>query len=352
MIARCVLLLTGAVAAAQAEQPAVSGADSELQRGLAAYAAGRPAEAIAPLRRVLKAQPGHSRAQDVLAASLAETGYCREAMPGILRAAARATDRNFRRALQIGGLRCAMSLNAARDALSFLSMLSRDFPDDPEVLYLTTHAYSDLSIKASQDLIAKAPESYQVRLLNAEALEVQGKWDEALAEYRAVLDKGEEVRGVHYRIAQLLLSKQNAGPAEEQQARAELEAELGINPGNPGAEYVLGELDRRGGKWDQAIAHFSRAAKLDSGFAGAHLGLARALMEAGRLAEAATPLEAAAKLQPENPEVYFRLGTVYRNTGRADEAARAFALYKQTSELARKSKESIQKRLDGLVPAR
>lgn len=46
-----------------------------------------------------------------------------------------------------------------------------------DVLYLAAHAYSDLSMRASQQLLFKAPGWYQVHQLNAESLEVQGKWD-------------------------------------------------------------------------------------------------------------------------------------------------------------------------------
>jgi tetratricopeptide (TPR) repeat protein len=92
-----------------------------------------------------------------------------------------------------------MTHNQPHDLLDFLSVLSRDFPRDPEVLYAATHAYSDLSLRASQDLAREAPFSYQVHLLNAEALELQGKWDEAAAEYRRILEINPFLPGIHAR---------------------------------------------------------------------------------------------------------------------------------------------------------
>src|SRR6058998_3557549 len=100
-----------------------------------------------------------------------------------------------------------MSRSQPDEAVSFVQMLSREFPNDPEVLYLTVHLYSDLSIRASQKLLQTAPESYQVHLLNAEALETQGKWQEAAAEYRTVLSQNPRVPGIHYRMGRLLLSQ-------------------------------------------------------------------------------------------------------------------------------------------------
>ena len=108
------------------------------------------------------------------------------------------------------GIRCAMSINRQDEALAFLGGLRRALPNDPEVLFLSVHVFSDLSIRSSQELLYKAPASYQVHELNAEALEAQGRWDDALSEYRAVLEKNPNVSGIHYRIGRLLLSKPNS----------------------------------------------------------------------------------------------------------------------------------------------
>ncbi len=54
--------------------------------------------------------------------------------------------------------------------------------------------------------------SYQAHELNAEALEMRGKWDEAAKEYRAVLQQNPRLPGIHFRLGRLLLSKPNPGP--------------------------------------------------------------------------------------------------------------------------------------------
>ena len=61
-----------------------------------------------------------------------------------------------------------------------------------------------------------APGSYQVRLLNGEALEAQGKWDEAIAEYREVLKRNPNLPGIHYRVGRLVLS----GPKTDENKKA------------------------------------------------------------------------------------------------------------------------------------
>jgi hypothetical protein len=80
------------------------------------------------------------------ALKLAETGRCAEALPGLKKSLAVA-DKEAKRKAGLAGARCAMTLNQPETALLFLQMLTRNFPHDPDVLYLSVHAYSDLSTR-------------------------------------------------------------------------------------------------------------------------------------------------------------------------------------------------------------
>jgi tetratricopeptide (TPR) repeat protein len=321
---------------------------SQLSTGIAHYLAGRPDEALEPLRQALKLNPASLPAAQYLGASLAETGRCQEAVPYLSKPVSRTAGDRLRKAIGVDRVKCAMALNRIDEAAEAMRLLNRAFPADPEVLYLAVHVYSDLSIRASQELLFKAPESYQVHQLNAEALETQGKWEEAASEYRAVLQKNPNAPGIHYRLGRLLLSQPKTATTM-QDARREFEEELRLNPANAGAEFVLGELARQADQWPDAITHFSRATKLDAGFADAYIGLGRSLLAAERVTDAVPPLETAAKLQPDNPATHFHLATAYRRAGRKDDADREFIVHRQTSEKARATTDTIQKGvLDGL----
>ncbi len=74
-------------------------------------------------------------------------------------------------------------------------------------------------------------------------------------------------------------------------AKAEFNKELEVDPNNAAAHFVLGELARRAGQWDEAAEEFSRAAKLDAGFSEAYLALGMSLASARKYAEAVPPLE-------------------------------------------------------------
>src|SRR5260370_2611032 len=94
-----------------------------------------------------------------------------------------------------------------------------------------------------------------------------------------------------------------------------MELELRVNPGNAGAEFVLGELSRQGEKNDEAIEHFTRAARLDPTFADAYLGLGRSLLAAAKNEAAVAPLEKAVRLQTDNPVAHFHLATATTRLG-------------------------------------
>jgi tetratricopeptide (TPR) repeat protein len=261
----------------------------------------------------------------------AERGHCAEALPALKKDIGKVEGRELQRQAGIDGVRCAMSLNKPEDAVEFLRVL-KGFPNDPEVLYLLVHAYSDLSTRAAEQLAQSAPNSAEAHELNAEAYEQQGKWDLAAAEYNAVLKQHPDAPGIHFRIGRLLLSKPNPGPDVVEKARQEMLAELKIDPSNAGAEYVLGELAHQEQKWDDAIQHFSRASTLDAGFGDAFLGLGESLIATKKFAEASPPLERAVELESANPATHYNLGMAYSRTGRKAEGDKEFAIHRQMTQ--------------------
>ena len=186
---------------------------------------------------------------------LANDGHCQQAIPLLRKAAAQPGDKDLKRQLGFNGVRCAMSENQPDAAVDFLRFLNREFPHDPDVLYVSVHTYSDLSTSAAQELAATAPNSYQARRLNAEALELQGKWDQAASEYKRILEQDPRMPGIHFLLARLLLSKPDPSPTVAEEAKKELQQEIEIDPTNAGAEYVLGELALAG----QPVARSHRA---------------------------------------------------------------------------------------------
>jgi tetratricopeptide (TPR) repeat protein len=268
------------------------------------------------------------------AATLAESGRCAEALPVLAKAAPHITDKELQKRVGLDGVRCATTLQQPEPLQDFLRMLSRQFPHDPQVLYILTHAYSDLAARAARELATTAPTSIPALEMDADAAEQQAKWDQAEKDYRKILEQNPRYPEIHFRLARLLLSKPSPPPDFVEQAKKELQQELEIDPANAGAEYVLGELARQAQELPGAVQHFSKATELDPNFAGAYLGLGMALLAEKKYPEAIAPLEQAVKLQPANPAGHYNLATAYARTGRREDADREFALQQKISGAA------------------
>src|SRR5438876_4056326 len=282
------------------------------------------------LGQASKPAAGASASSVQRAVDLAKSGHCKEALPLLKKVASlHANSKDLKRQSGFAGVRCAMFTNQSNVAVEFLRALSLDFPGDPEVLYLTIHTYSDLATRVSQELATSAPNSAPAHELNAESLEMQGKWDEAAKEYQLILQQNPDMPGIHFRIGRLLLSKPDPAPTVAEDAKKEFQQELKIDPNNAGAEYVLGELARQAQQLDVAIQHFSRAAKLDAGFGDAFLGLGSSLMSQRKFSEAVPPLETAVKLEPQNPVAHYNLAMAYARSGRKEAADKEFALHRE-----------------------
>ncbi len=260
--------------------------------------------------------------------ALASKGRCTQALPLLKKSGAQIADKDLKYDVLMSTAKCAMSMEQFDTAVKALLELKRAFPNDPEVLFISTHYYSELASRASQELAATAPSSAQAEQLEAEAYESQGDWDKAAAEYRKLLAEHPERHGIHYRLGRVLLSKT---PPDTENAKKELNEELKIDPNNAAAEFVLGETARQAGEWDGAIQHFSKAAKLDEGFQEAYLALGMSLNSAGKFADAIAPLESYVKMQPGDPGGHYQLGTAYARTGRKEEAQREMRLQQETA---------------------
>src|SRR5256714_245725 len=265
------------------------------------------------------------------AIDLAAKGRCQEALLVLKKSLAQASDKQLEYRVAMATARCAMSLDQAQTAVNALWTLKRDFPKDPEVLYIMTHYFSQLATRAAQEMADIAPTSYQAHELEAESLESQQNWDAAGNEYRKILEQNPNLPGIHYRLGRVALSKTEAA-ANTGEARKEFEAELNIDASNAAATLWLAEIARRARDSEQAISRFGTAARLDSGFAEAFLALGMSLNSADRFSEAVAPLERYVKMLSADPAGHYQLSIAYARTGRKEDAVREMTIQRQVSE--------------------
>jgi len=272
---------------------------------------------------------------------LATKGHCEEALPMLKKSIPKLADKDLLHDAAMARAQCGMSVNQIDAVVESLVLLRREFPGDPKVLYVTTRYFSELANRAAHELLEKAPSSSEAETLIAEAFQAQGKWDDATAEYRKILEKNPNQPGIHYQLGRILLSKP-LDPTVAEEARKEFEAELKINPTSPAAEFMLGDLAWRQQKADEAIEHFSRATQFDAGLAEAYLGLGVALNAAGRFSEAITPLKKYTEMEPANPAGYYQLAMSYARTGNRQEADRLMALQREAEKKQQKVAPTTQ----------
>ncbi|MGH9727438.1 MAG: tetratricopeptide repeat protein [Candidatus Acidiferrales bacterium] len=264
---------------------------------------------------------------------LAEQGLCKEALPLLRKAIPHIVERKMRYDVEMATAQCGMSIYQEDAIVDALVLLHREFPRDPKVLYTETHFYSELASRAAQELAATAPTSAQAQELDAEGLESHGKLDEAAAEYRKILEKYPAEPGIHYRLGRIILAEPATATTADD-AKNEFDAELKIDPTAASAEFMLGDLARQAQHWDEAISHFSRAAKLDAEFSEAYLGLGLSLNAAGKNAAAVAPLEKYVKMEPDDPAGHYQLAIAYARTGRQQDAQREIALQREAQKKA------------------
>lgn len=275
------------------------------------------------------------------AIKMVESGRCTEALPSLKKNLPRLTNRDLQYHAAMAMARCAMAMGDEEAVVNALVLLKRTSPDDPEALYIATHYFSELSTRAAQQLESKAPTFFQARKLQAESLESQGKYDEAASIYRKILEEHPNTPGIHYRLGQIMLSQ--ASPSDSTaSAEAEFQQEIKIDPLNAAAEFVLGELARRSNRWEDAIAHFTRASTLDVGFSEAYLALGMSLTASGQFARSIAPLEKYVRMEPGDPAGHYQLALAYARIGNREASAREMVLQRQAAAANQQSVDTVE----------
>jgi len=199
-------------------------------------------------------------------------------------------------------------------ALQVLRPFADKYPRDVDVLYNLGQAYLQLSAQTFRKIGEIAPDSYRVHQILADSLAKQGRYQDAIREYRLALEQKPDLAGVHYQIGALYRAFENS-PAGEKAAIEEFQNELKTNPFDGWSEYRLGLIEWKRRNVEGAQAHFRRALELNQEIVPARLALARLLELQGDLAGSEEQLKMAQKLEPLNATAHYRLAQLYKRRG-------------------------------------
>ena len=312
-------------------QPSVAEVHARL--GLIYFQQGRFSDAIAPLRRALTLKASLANIDSLLAMSLSEIGRHDEALPGLEKAfQQKGTDAALRRMAGLHLQRTYTTLGRDSSAVAVALDLSRNYPDDPEVLYHAGRLFGNYAYLQIVRLSRIAPDSVWLHQAAGEANESQGLFDDAIREYRRVLELSPKRPGVHYRIGRVLLSRSaqgNGDAAAETAALDEFAQELLIDPSNANAAYEIGESLRKSGQLDKAIESFTKAVESYPEFEEALVGLGRTLIAAGQSRAAVPHLKKAISLNPGDEVAFYQIAQAHRALGQEADQQAALAEFER-----------------------
>ena len=308
--------------------------EAQANLGVLLFFQGNATDAIPHLRTALERQPGLAKIQGLLGMAENRTMDAANARKDMETAFPGIADPRFQVQLGLELVGLYTESGDLEKAASVLVQLRKADPTNAEVLYAAYRTYSDLAGESMLSLSLVAPDSAQMHQLLAHEEIKEGNTNGAIAQYRKAIAINSSLPGIHFELAELLNTSQDANVRKdsEQEYRAALQA----NPLDEKAECRLGDIDAIKGNTAQAFEEYSKAVAMQPGDADAKLGLAKMLIEMNQPENAQTLLEQALQLEPTNPAAHYRLATLYRKEGRADDAKREVDLYKQYKDMKEK----------------
>jgi tetratricopeptide (TPR) repeat protein/mono/diheme cytochrome c family protein len=137
-----------------------------------------------------------------------------------------------------------------------------------------------------------------------------GRWQEAVAHYKSVVQLQRQSADAHFNLATALML---GGQLEE--AVSSFREALRLKPDHAAAHSNLGNVLSRLGREDDALAHYEAAIRTDPGHGGAHNNLGYLLMRRGDLAAALSHFNEAVRLNPRLPDAHYNLGILFQARG-------------------------------------
>ncbi len=143
----------------------------------------------------------------------------------------------------------------------------------------------------------------------------QGRLDEAIAEFEEAIKINPDDAKAHYNLG---LTYDNQGRLDE--AIAEYKEAIRLNPDDANAHLNLGVAYADQGQLEEAIAEYQEAIRIHPDYANAHFNLGLAYDEQGRTEEAIAEYQEAIRINPDDADAHLNLGVAYKKQGRFDEA--------------------------------
>jgi tetratricopeptide (TPR) repeat protein len=155
-------------------------------------------------------------------------------------------------------------------------------------------------------------------------------YEHAVAVFERVIQRDPSLTNVHFfqALAYLKWEKWN-------EAAADCQAELALDPRDLDAKYTLGFIDLQQRRVDEALALFNEVIAAQPTYANAQYQIGKIMLDRGQFVEAVTYLETAARLTPDAYFIHYQLQVAYRKLSRNADADRELEIYKHLKATAR-----------------
>jgi cytochrome c-type biogenesis protein CcmH/NrfG len=305
--------------------------------GVLLFFQGAYADAIPELRGALKLQPTLSKIQALLGIAEKRTGDVEAARGDLEKAFPDVQEEKIRIDTGMELIEIESRAGDLDKAAAIVTDLRKLDPTNEALLYTAYRIHSDLAAESLLSLSIVNPNSARMQQALAHELAKRGSTAEAIEHYRAALKLDPTLPGLHFELADMLRTQSTAEGQEE--AEKEYKAALEANPLDEQSECRLGDIALRSSDFKQAFDRFSHAVKLQPGDPEASIGLAKALISMNQPEKAEALLQHALQLDPTSAVAHFRLGTIYRQSGRTAEARHEMEEYHKYSQMKEKLRQ-------------
>jgi tetratricopeptide (TPR) repeat protein len=164
------------------------------------------------------------------------------------------------------------------------------------------------------------------RVGHAACIAAQKKFDEARAEYEAVIAQHADYPNIHYAYGRFLADVNDTAGAV-----AQFKIEIANHPENVVARLEIAAAEY---KTDSAagLPYAREAVKLDPALPFGHYLLGLLYLDTDDYTQAIPELEIARKAFPNEPKIYFALGSAYSRAGRKQDAEQARAEFQKLTQ--------------------
>jgi tetratricopeptide (TPR) repeat protein len=273
------------------------------------------AEAIAPLKRASELSPGSIPIHQLLGYALLAQGYAAEAIP------------HLKIADDPGALGIAQLENdePAKAMVNLQSALESD-PDNPDLLFYVSRAATALASQLTDKLLVAFPDSARAHQTHGRGYYQMKMIPEAMKEYERAIAISARLPGLHLELGEIYAGRANWLQAEEQ-----FRAETTLQPGSAEAAFRLGDALLQEGKMKEAADELRRSDSL-------HPNMPETLYAIGRALAAADPSEAEKALNgvlkiEQNSSLAAQadllLATIHRKQGKSALASREMEDYRR-----------------------